>query len=140
MKKKHRNIIFSGLMKLKILPFSVGPLSAIKPFSRPLAINFPWSLGKTSVRVSPGKLFYSRICVQQPDWAQEYQTCTDTAISGYQFTPCLSEASEINFLSPEKFTLSQCRQGPLNLQSNALHIAPNKTGCYHTTSQYIKSK
>ena len=34
---------------------------------------------------------------------------TDTALSGYQFTPWLRVASEIDFLFPEKFTLAQCR-------------------------------
>ena len=46
----------------------------------------------------------------QPTYgAQEYQTCTDTARSGYQFTTWSSGASKINFLCPEKFTLGQCR-------------------------------
>ena len=36
-------------------------------------------------------------------------TDTDTVLSGYQFIPWSSEASEIHFLWPEKFTLGQCR-------------------------------
>ena len=48
-------------------------------------------------------------CVQPTCGAQEYQTCTDTTLSGYHFTPWLSGASEIHFLCQEKFILGQCR-------------------------------
>ena len=94
------------------LPILIGPLlSAIQPFSHhltliPLVIGLYW---ETSVRVSLGKLFHYRFCVQPTYGAQECQTCTDTALSGYQFTPWSSGASEIHFLCPEKFTLGQCR-------------------------------
>ena len=88
------------LLKLSVL---IGSLSAIQPFCHPLTFNFPWSLGY--VRVSMGKLFHSQFCVQPTYGAQEYQTDKDTALSGYQFTPWSSGASEINFLGPEKFTI-----------------------------------
>ena len=45
-----------------------------------------------------GKLFRSRFCVQLTHDDQEYRTCTDTALSGYQLTPwaqrnsCLARA------------------------------------------------
>ena len=51
-----------------------------------------------------GKLFLSRFCVKPTYGTQEYKTCTDTALSRYQFTPWSSGASEIHFLCQEKFT------------------------------------
>ena len=53
----------------------------------PLNINFPWSLGYIW-KLAFGKVPYSRFCVQPTYGAQEYQTCTYTALSGYQFTLC----------------------------------------------------
>ena len=84
-------------------------LSAIHPFNHPLTLNFPWSLGyirKLALGSLWGQLYYSRFCVQTTYGAHEFQTCTDTALSGYQFTP---RSSGDSFLVPEKFTLGQCR-------------------------------
>ena len=53
---------------------------------------------------SPWENFSFMVCVQ-PTYdsygAQEYQTCTDTAFSWYQFTRWSSGASEIHFLCSE---------------------------------------
>ena len=79
---------------------------------------------ETSVRVSLDKQFHSRFCVLPTYGAQVYQTCTDTALSGYQFTSWLNEASEIHFLYPEKFTLGQCR-------ILTTHLSICSRTCYH---------
>ena len=54
-------------------------------------------------------ILLSVFCVQPTHGAQEYLTCTDGVVLGYQFTPWSSLASGIHFLCPEKFTLGQCR-------------------------------
>ena len=60
-------------------------------------IHFPWSLGYThvleliSIWVSLGKLFHWQ-CVKPKYGAKEYQICTDTVLSGYQFRPRSSGA------------------------------------------------
>ena len=77
----------------------------------PFNINFPWSLGyirKLVFRV-PGETISLLVFVQPIHSVPEYQTCTDTAFSGYKFTPWSSGASEIHFLCPKKFMLGQCR-------------------------------
>ena len=76
----------------------VGPLTAIQ---QTFDINFPWlrsGLPEETIYFAP--VFY----VQATYGAKEYQTCTDTALSGYQF-----RGSEIHFQCPEKFTLCQRR-------------------------------
>ena len=104
--------IFYFLAMIKVTSFGrvIFSYSAIQPS---FVINFPWSLGyiRKLVFGSPpwGKLIHSRLCVQPTYDALLYQTCTDTALSGYQFTPWSSGASGIHFLYPEKFTLGQCR-------------------------------
>ena len=56
------------------------------------------------------------VCSQNTGYGtQEYQTCTDTTLSVYQFTPCMSGVSEIHFLCQEKFMLGQCRIQTSNL-------------------------
>ena len=94
-------------MSTKKLPVLVGPLLAIQSFSHPLTFNFPWSLGYTRKLEfeSPWGNYFT-----QPTYdAQKYQTCTDTTLSWYQFTPWSSRASEIHFLCPKNFTSGQCR-------------------------------
>ena len=49
------------------------------------------------------------VCLQSTYGSEVYQTCTDTVLSGYQFTPWSSGTSEIHILCPEKFTFGQCR-------------------------------
>ena len=94
------------------LPILVGPHSTIQPFSHSLRFNFLWSL--SYIRKQYPVLGYG---------TQEYLTCTDTALTWYQFTPWSSGASEIYFLCPEEFTLGQCRiHGPLDLQSKAISL------------------
>ena len=94
------------LSKLK-LPALVGPLSAIRPFSRHLLtfkLHLPWSLGyirKLTLGPHLGKLFQFRFCKQPTYSPQEYQTCTNTALLGYQFTHWLSIVSEIHLLCPD---------------------------------------
>ena len=72
--------------KVKVTSFH-GPLSAVKPFSHPLTYLTSLVIGlhvlETYSRVSLGKLLHS--CILQPTskyGAQEYRTCTDTALSG----------------------------------------------------------
>ena len=74
-------------------------------------INFPWLLGyikKLAFGSSWGNYFTTGfVCTQ------EYQTYTDTALQGYQFTPWSSGASEFHFntnspstRNPEKYLKS----------------------------------
>ena len=76
----------SNIKKLK-LPVLVGPLSAIQPLIHPLTFNIPWSLGysrKLDFGSPWGNYFtIGFVCSQHNYSNQEYQTCTDTALSGY---------------------------------------------------------
>ena len=82
---------------------------------------------ETNILDSLGKLFCSRFCVQSTYVAQEYLTCTYTAISGYQITPWSSGSWDIHFLCPEKFMLGQCR-----IRTTDLSIFSRT--CYHWTN------
>ena len=107
-----KNIPLLSLSFLKErLPVLVRPLSAIQPFSYPLALHVSppghWATLGTIDRVSLGRLLHSWFCKQLTHGAQEGHTCTDTTLSGNQFTPWSSGVSEIHFLCPEQFTLNQ---------------------------------
>ena len=68
-----------------------------------LTLTFPgyWAtLGNKHLGLSRETISLLDLCAV----TQKYQTCKDTALSGYQFTLLLSGASEICFLCPEKFT------------------------------------
>ena len=104
--------------KLKMLPVLAGPLSAIQPFSlsfppfgHPQTFYFPWPLSfiRKQAFMSHWETISLSVCLQPAYGAEEYQTCIDTALLRYQFTPWSSGASEIHFLCPEKFTLGQCK-------------------------------
>ena len=97
--------------KLKVNSFGRASFSylAIQP---PIDINFPWSLGfirKLAFGSCWGNYFTPGFVCSQHKGVQKYQTYTDIALSGYQFTFWSSGASEILLLYPEKFTLGQCR-------------------------------
>ena len=96
-------------VKLK-LPVLLGLPSTIQSFSHPLTFNFLWSLGyfRKLAFGSPWGNISLPVCVQQIYGAQEYQTCTETALSGYQFTTWSSGTSEIYVLCSQKFRLDQC--------------------------------
>ena len=95
--------LYCILLKLPIL---VGLLSAIQ---LPFNINFPWfyiwklkCLGLPEETISLPVLCAAKIqCPGIP-------ACTETTLSGYQFTPWLS-LGDLNFLWPEKFILGQSR-------------------------------
>ena len=57
----------------------------------------------------PGETISFLVCVQPTYGTQEYQTCTQSVLSGNQFPHGSSWASDIHFLCPEKFTLGQVR-------------------------------
>ena len=101
MKKFYQKIY---IYKVKVTSFGRAAFSyaVVQPL---FDILFPLIIGlhqETSVHVSPEKLYHSWFCVQPTYGAQTYQTCIDTALPGYQFTPWSSGASEIHFLRPEK--------------------------------------
>ena len=77
---------------IKKLPVLVGPLSAIQPFSHPLTLNFPWSLGYIKKLAFGSPYSLPVLCAAN---MLEYLNCTDTALSGYQFTPQQCGVSEI---------------------------------------------
>ena len=72
--------------------------SAVQPC---FDIKSPGQMATCNIRVSLGKLFDSRFCVQPTYGIQEYQTSIDTA----QFTPWLSGVLEINFFVPREIHL-----------------------------------
>ena len=90
--------------------------------------DFSWSLGyfrKLAFWSPWGNYFTPGFCaanIRRPGI-----TCTDTALSGYQFIPWSSGASDIHLLCPEKFTLGQCR-----FRTTELSIC-RRTG-YHWTN------
>ena len=73
------------------------------------ATNVYAKLGGNFSLSQRGNSFQSQFCVPPTYEAQEYQTCTDTALSGYQIKPWSRGVLKIHFLRPEKLTLGQCR-------------------------------
>ena len=78
----------------------VGPLSAI---------HFPWSLGyiRKLVFGSPWGNYFTPGFVCNQHKAPRNIILSDTALSGYPFTP--SGASDIHFFCSEKFMSNHCR-------------------------------
>ena len=85
------------MLKLKLPDILLRPLTAFQVFSHSATLRHYLLTG---LLYYPGETI-SRFCVQPTYGAQEYQICTDTAISGYQFTPWLSDASR-GFISCAK--------------------------------------
>ena len=66
--------------------------SAVQP---PFGINFPWSFGNWLLGFPEETISLTVLCAA--NISSEYQTCTDTTLSGCQFTPWSSGASQIQF-------------------------------------------
>ena len=92
-RKNVLNIQILCTLKLAIL---MGPLLAIQPFSHTLTSDYIWKLAFGY----PWDKCSLPFCVQPICGAKEYQTCTDTALSGYQFTPWLRWSLADPFLLP----------------------------------------
>ena len=75
---------------------------------QPFDFNVSWSLDyiRKLAFNHLGETMSLPLCVQPTYGAYEYQTCTDHALSVYQFTTWSSGATQIHFLCcQEKFTL-----------------------------------
>ena len=112
------------MFKIK-LPFLVGPLSAIQPFSHPLTLTSPghWAiLGNQCFRSTMGNNFTLIFFVAANIWGPGIQTCTDTVLS-LGTDSCLVGVEPQRFISRAQRNSLQANTGsidqePLNLQSN----------------------
>ena len=95
--------------KLKLLVFWKGYCQLFSRSTTLWHLTTPghWATLENLCSSLPGETFSGFVCSQHK--APRKKFCTDTALSGYHFTPWSSWASEIHFLCPEKFRLGQCR-------------------------------
>ena len=96
----------------------VGSLSAFLWFSHPLTLTSPgyWDTLGNKRSVLPGETISLLVWVRPKYSVQVYKTCTDTALSGYQFTLWSSGAWKIH-LCTEKLILRQGRRRTRDLSN-----------------------